>query len=65
MPEALSYDDRQVVRLIAEGLTRWAIADRLGLAETDVRKAIRRLCAEYDCNMRDLPDCIGPLDDDD
>lgn len=64
---ALTYDEVQIVRLIAEGLTRWAIADRLELAETDVRGVIRRLCERYGCNMRDLPDCVGldSLDDDD
>lgn len=63
----LSYDDEQIVRLIAEGLTRWAIADRLDLAETDVRRIIRRLCTEYGCRMQNLPDRVGlpPLDDDD
>jgi DNA-binding CsgD family transcriptional regulator len=62
---SLDADDLQIVRLISEGLTRWAIAERLGLAETDVRTVIRRLCAAYDCNMRDLPDCVGLDDDDD
>lgn len=55
----LAYDDMQIVRLIAEGLTRWAIADRLELSESDVRAVIRRLCAQYDCNMRELPDRVG------
>lgn len=64
---ALTHDDMQIVRLIAEGLTRWAIADRIGASESDVRAVIRRLCERYDCNMRDLPDCVGliPVDDDD
>lgn len=64
---ALSYDDEQVVRLIAEGLTRWAIAKRLSISETDVRRVIQRLCKEYGCRMQKLPAAVGlpPLDDDD
>jgi DNA-binding NarL/FixJ family response regulator len=62
----LSYDDEQVVRLIAEGLTRWAIAERLSIPETDVRNVIRRLCKEYGVRMQKLPEAVGlpPLDDD-
>ncbi len=65
MEPVLTHDEIQIVRLIAEGLTRWAIAERIGAAESDVRAVIRRLCALYDCNMRDLPDCVGLPDEED
>lgn len=66
MPE-ISADERAVVELIAAGLTRWAIAERLGLGENSVRQTIRKLCAHFDCPMRDLPEVLGvaPPEDDD
>jgi DNA-binding NarL/FixJ family response regulator len=59
MEHALSAHDRAIVALIGEGLTRWAIAERLDLSESSVRLIVRRLCTEYQCSMRDLPDAIG------
>lgn len=57
--------DRKIVELIAEGLTRWAIAERIGISEFVTRERIRGLCARFDCNMRSLPDVleIGPASD--
>jgi DNA-binding GntR family transcriptional regulator len=48
-------------------MTRWAIAERLSIPETDVRNVIRRLCKEYGVRMQKLPEAVGlpPLDDDD
>lgn len=54
------------MELIAAGLTRWAIAERLNLGENSVRETIRKLCAHYDCPMRDLPTVLNvgpPVDD--
>ncbi len=53
--ETLNAEDRQLVDLIAAGLTRWAIAQRLDLSENAVRTIVRRLCAQFNCPMRDLP----------
>lgn len=46
----------QVVKLIGEGWSRWKIAEKLELSEHTVREVIKRLCQQYDCSMRDLPD---------
>lgn len=54
----MTAEDEAIVSLIDEGLARWAIAQRLGLSESSVRLIIRRLCAEYGCSMRDLPECV-------
>lgn len=62
----INAEERAVVELIAAGLTRWAIADRLNLGESSVRETIRKLCAYFDCPMRDLPGVLGvapPSDD--
>lgn len=54
----LSAEDRAIVNLIGSGLTRWAIAQRLDLSESSVRLIVRRLCTEFDCSMRDLPEQV-------
>ena len=54
----LSAEDRAIVDLIGSGLTRWAIAQRLDLSESSVRLIVRRLCTEFDCSMRDLPEQV-------
>ena len=59
MGPTLSAEDRAIVELIGEGLTRWAIAERLDLSESSVRLIVRRLCTEYQCSMRDLPEAVG------
>lgn len=62
----LSTVEREVVELIAAGLTRWAIAERLQMSENAVRETIRKLCAYFDSPMRDLPERLGieaPTDD--
>lgn len=59
MDTTLTPQQRDVVTLIAEGLTRWAIAERLGVNENTVRQHIRVLCEKYDCPMRDLPVVAG------
>lgn len=59
MKPAVSADDMAIVDLIQEGLTRWAIAERLDLSESSVRLVIRRLCETFECSMRDLPDVIA------
>ena len=46
----------QVVEMLGEGLTRWKIAEKMGLSESTVRRIIRRLCTEYGCTQRELPD---------
>lgn len=66
----LNEEEKAIVRLVAEGLTRWAIADRLGRSENSVRLIIRNLCAHFNCSMRELPDAVGledeePEDDED
>lgn len=57
--EALTPQKVQIVELIAAGLTRWAIAERLGINENTVRQYVRALCKQYDCPMRDLPEMTG------
>ena len=57
MPD-LTTEELEVVDLVSEGLTRWAIAEHLDLAEDTVRLIVRRLCARYDCAMRDLPEAV-------
>lgn len=51
--------EKQVVRLLAEGYTRWKIAEELGLGESTIRRIIRRLCEHYDCSQRELPKVVG------
>lgn len=51
----MSSLDDQVVELIAEGWARWKIAEQLGIGETRVRNIIKRLCSQYQCTMRELP----------
>jgi DNA-binding CsgD family transcriptional regulator len=66
MRHELSREEREIVELIAAGLTRWAIAERLQMSESTVREIIRKLCAYFDCPMRGLPDTLGisaPTDD--
>lgn len=58
-PSDLSAEDLAIVGLIGEGLTRWAIAERLDLSESSVRLIVRRLCTEFGCSMRDLPEAIA------
>ena len=69
MDKALTPQEEQVIELIAAGLTRWAIAERLGVNENTVRQHIRALCTRYNCPMRDLPEAAGyvaePGDDED
>jgi DNA-binding NarL/FixJ family response regulator len=45
-PARLTPRQRQVVRLLAEGVTARGIAERLGLAETTARNHIRAVLAE-------------------
>jgi DNA-binding CsgD family transcriptional regulator len=59
MDETLAPKQKIVVELISEGLTRWAIAERMGTNENTVRQYIRQLCEKYDCPMRDLPVAAG------
>lgn len=51
--------EKQVVRLIEEGFTRWKIAEEMGLSESTVRRIIRRLCEHYNCLQRELPKVVG------
>jgi DNA-binding CsgD family transcriptional regulator len=64
MDESLTRQQKQVVELIAEGLTRWAIAERLDVNENTVRQHVRTLCVKYDCPMRDLPAAAGLVSED-
>lgn len=57
-PSSLTSREREIVGLIELGLTRWAIADRLGLNESTVRQYVRDLCTRFDCPMRDLPEAV-------
>lgn len=56
--QELTKRELAVLELIAEGYTRWRIAEVLGLSEGMVRAVIRDLCQRYDCPMRDLPDAV-------
>lgn len=57
-PRSISAQDKAIVDLIEAGLTRWAIGDHLDLSESSVRLIVRRLCTEYGCSMRDLPEQV-------
>lgn len=50
--------EEQIVELIDEGWARWKIAEQLGLGESKVRRIIRRMCEEYGCTQRELPEKI-------
>lgn len=50
--------EREIVELIAQGYSRSKIAHRLGLGDTTVRRAISRLCEEYQCSQRELPEKV-------
>ena len=54
----LTEHQREVVRLIEQGYTRWKIAELIGSSEDAVRQTIRRLCQRFDCRMEDLPAVI-------
>jgi DNA-binding CsgD family transcriptional regulator len=59
----LTRAEQEIVDLVDEGLTRWAIAERLDLNENTVRQYIRNLCQRYNCPMRDLPAAVKEADD--
>lgn len=66
MPDSLSHREAHIVRLIAAGFTRAAIADLTGLGENTVRRDIRTMCERYGVRMELLPDAAGlDWDDDD
>lgn len=50
--------EKRIVELIDEGWARWKIAEQVGLGESTVRRMIQRLCDEYQCTQRDLPNAI-------
>jgi DNA-binding NarL/FixJ family response regulator len=50
--EHLSERERDVLRLLASGLTNAAIADRLGLAEGTVRNHVTNILAKLDVSDR-------------
>lgn len=54
----LSDLEQKVVDLAEAGYARWKIADELGVSERTVRAVIARLCSEYQCSLRDLPEVI-------
>jgi DNA-binding NarL/FixJ family response regulator len=56
--DALTTEEAEIVELVEEGLTRWAIAEHLDLSEDTVRLIVRRLCSRYDVPMRDLPEAV-------
>lgn len=66
----VTEQDRDVVRLLAEGYARWAVAVKLDLSEERVRAIVRKLCEIHKCPAIDLPrelgiPMLGDGDDDD
>jgi DNA-binding CsgD family transcriptional regulator len=59
MRPPITDEEKEIIRLIGVGFTRWKIARQLDLSESSVRLIIRRLCTEYGCAMRDLPEAVG------
>lgn len=59
MDSTLTPEEGRIIELTAQGLTRWAIAERMGVNENTVRQYIRALCERYNCPMRDLPTAAG------
>jgi DNA-binding NarL/FixJ family response regulator len=55
----LSTRQQQIVLLVSRGLTRWKIAEELGVSETTVRDEIRSMCDRFSCTMRDLPRAVA------
>lgn len=51
--------EQKIVELLDEGWSRWKIAEKIGLGESTVREVIRRLCAQYECSQRDLPERVA------
>ena len=50
--------DQAIIEQLEEGWSRWKIAENLGLGETTVRRVIKRLCEQYQCSMKELPEKV-------
>ena len=58
----LTAQQRRIIELTGEGYGRWKIGEILGLSEQTVRQYLRRLCQDFDCKARDLPEALRRYD---
>jgi hypothetical protein len=51
----LTRTEKQIIRLLGLGFTRWKVAELACLSDTAVRDLTAGLCQRYDCGMYELP----------
>jgi DNA-binding NarL/FixJ family response regulator len=61
----MSEQHKEIVSLISYGMQRDEIAEELNLNPATVRTYIARMCAHFNCSMKELPVAAGLAADDD